>query len=71
MKMPIRKSKAFVDALAAIALCIILLEGVVGKAAIAQNHQQQQPLQDISFQIDNVTFTHHMALLLMVFKCTM
>ncbi|HEY9405997.1 MAG TPA: alpha/beta hydrolase [Nitrososphaera sp.] len=61
----------------AIAICILLLEGIAGNAAIAQqqqqhqlqanqtssflNQQQQLLLEGISFQIDNVTFTHHMA----------
>jgi hypothetical protein len=58
---------------AAIASCIILLEAVAGNAAMAQQQQQsqvnqtsssllkQQRLDSISFQIDNVTFSHHMA----------
>jgi pimeloyl-ACP methyl ester carboxylesterase len=61
----------------AIAICILLLEGIAGNAAMAQQQQQQQLqanqtssflnqqqqllLEGISFQIDNVTFTHHMA----------
>jgi pimeloyl-ACP methyl ester carboxylesterase len=62
----------------AIAICILLLEGIAGNAAMAQqqqqhqlqanqtsssflNQQQQLLLEGISFQIDNVTFTHHMA----------
>jgi pimeloyl-ACP methyl ester carboxylesterase len=60
-----------------IAICILLLEGIAGNAAMAQQQQQQQLqanqtssflnqqqqllLEGISFQIDNVTFTHHMA----------
>jgi pimeloyl-ACP methyl ester carboxylesterase len=61
---------------AAIASCIILLEGIAGNAAMAQQQQlqainqtsssvlkeqQQHLLEGISFQIDNVTFSHHMA----------
>jgi pimeloyl-ACP methyl ester carboxylesterase len=59
----------------AIASCIILLEEIAGNnAAMAQQQQlpsqfnqttsvptQQQHLEGISFQIDNVTFSHHMA----------
>jgi pimeloyl-ACP methyl ester carboxylesterase len=61
---------------AAIASCIIILEGISGNnAAMAQQQQQsqvnqtpsssvlkqQQRLEGISFQIDNMTFSHHMA----------
>ena len=70
-----KKADAFVWIFAAIACCIILLGGtlaIVGNTATAQQQQskalnqapslnQQQLLQGISFQIDNVTFTHHMA----------
>jgi pimeloyl-ACP methyl ester carboxylesterase len=61
----------------AIAICILLLEGIAGNVAMAQQQQQQQLqanqtssflnqqqqllLEGISFQIDNVTFIHHMA----------
>ena len=71
-----KKVNALVCTFAAIALCITLLEGVVavvGNTATAQQQQQskainqtssslnqQQLLQGISFQIDNVTFTHRM-----------
>jgi pimeloyl-ACP methyl ester carboxylesterase len=61
----------------AIAICILLLEGIAGNVAMAQQQQQQQLqanqtssflnqqqqllLEGMSFQIDNVTFIHHMA----------
>ena len=61
---------------AAIASCILLLEGIIAgnNAGIAQQQRlqfnqtssssvlkQEQLLEGISFQIDNVTFSHHMA----------
>ena len=62
---------------AAIASCILVLEGIIAgnNAGIAQQQRlqfnqtsssssvlkQEQLLEDISFQIDNVTFSHHMA----------
>ena len=60
---------------AAIASCILLLEGIAGNNAGMARQQrlqfnqtssssvlkQEQLLEGISFQIDNVTFSHHMA----------
>jgi cephalosporin-C deacetylase-like acetyl esterase len=64
----------YVDVFAAIASWALLLwGGILGNAAVAQQQQsqvnnqtlssvqKQQLLEGISFQIDNVTFSHHMA----------
>jgi pimeloyl-ACP methyl ester carboxylesterase len=75
MKMHRKSPSHSILTLAAIAFSIILLEGISGNnAAMAQQQlqqpqvnqtlssvQKQQLLKGISFQIDNVTFSHHMA----------
>jgi pimeloyl-ACP methyl ester carboxylesterase len=63
MKMCCKKANAFVWTFAAIAICIILTVGVVVGGINVAMGQQMQPQTgnqtSQSFQIDNVTFTHH------------
>lgn len=71
MKMCNKSLTHSLSVIAAIASCIIILGGISGNAAMAQQQRsqvinqtpssvlKQQSLEGISFQIDNMTFSHH------------
>jgi hypothetical protein len=74
MKMPNKSLTYSMLTFAAIASCVLLLEGIAGNNAGMALQQglefnqtssssvvKQELLQGTSFQIDNVTFSHHMA----------